>query len=286
MFVINNLRFVDVHLRDLRYFVAVAEELNFTRAAKRLYVSQPALSRQIAKLERDLRLALLTRDRRTVELTAAGDELLERARRILADWDEARRVASDAAARSAAVLRIGQQTSIGRNIVEQLVDQMRTRRPTWRIELRQVGWDDPSAGLDDGTADVALCWLPVVDATRYRTCVLTSEPIVIAVPSGHDIARHSGVDFTTIANEPLLALPNDAGPLRDFWLAVHARNGDEPAIAGTVTTADETLEAVTAGLGSVDVGWQRRAVQTARRELRSRHRPPTLTARPRLASRR
>lgn len=249
-FVINSLSAVDVHLRDLRYFVAVAEELHFTRAAQRLYVSQPALSRQIAKLERDLRVTLLNRDRRTVELTDAGTELLDSARRLLADWDEAQRAASDAAATAAAVLRIGQQTSIGRNILEQLVAQLRTRRPTWRIELRQVTWDDPTAGLDDGTTDIALCWLPVLDDDSFHTCVLASEPIVIALPSTHHLAQQSMVEFAAIEHEPLLALPTDAGPLRDFWLAVHARNGVAAPVAGTVTTADETLDAVAAGLGA------------------------------------
>jgi DNA-binding transcriptional LysR family regulator len=80
---------MDVHLRDLRYFVAVAEELHFTRAAERLFVSQPALSKQIRQLERDLRVMLLQRDHRTVSLTPAGAALLPTAQALLRDWEAA-----------------------------------------------------------------------------------------------------------------------------------------------------------------------------------------------------
>ena len=79
---------MDAHLRDLRYFVAVAEELNFTRAAERLHISQPALSKQIRGLETTLRVQLFLRDRRQVSLTAAGEALLNVARSLLDRWDE------------------------------------------------------------------------------------------------------------------------------------------------------------------------------------------------------
>jgi DNA-binding transcriptional LysR family regulator len=92
---------MDTHLRDLRYFVAVAEELHFTRAAKRLFVSQPALSKQIGHLEQSLKVQLFQRDRRRVELTAAGRELLWHARELLRQWDEAQQAVARAAARDA-----------------------------------------------------------------------------------------------------------------------------------------------------------------------------------------
>jgi DNA-binding transcriptional LysR family regulator len=105
---------MDAHLRDLRYFVAVAEELNFTRAAERLHLSQPALSKQIRGLEATLRAQLLRRDRRQVELTAAGAALHAVARSLLQDWDDGVAVVGDAAAQDARVLRAGTLTSIGR----------------------------------------------------------------------------------------------------------------------------------------------------------------------------
>jgi DNA-binding transcriptional LysR family regulator len=92
---------MDAHLRDLRYFVAVAEELNFTRAAERLHLSQPALSKQIRGLETTLRAQLFRRDRRQVELTAAGAALHAVARNLLQDWDDGVAMVGDAAAQDA-----------------------------------------------------------------------------------------------------------------------------------------------------------------------------------------
>jgi hypothetical protein len=107
---------MDAHLRDLRYFVAVAEELNFTRAAERLHISQPALSKQIRGLETALRARLFLRDRRQVSLTAAGTVLLNVARPLLDRWDEGTSAVASAVAAEARRLRIGTLTSIGRDL--------------------------------------------------------------------------------------------------------------------------------------------------------------------------
>ena len=101
---------MDVHLRDLRYFTAVAEELHFRKAAERLFVSQPVLSRQIARLEQDLKARLFIRDRRSVQLTSAGEALLHRARNLLEDWDAATKEVTTLARKEQSVLVIGLQT--------------------------------------------------------------------------------------------------------------------------------------------------------------------------------
>jgi DNA-binding transcriptional LysR family regulator len=145
---------MDVHLRDLRYFVAVAEELHFTRAAARLFVSQPALSKQIAQLERQVGARLLDRDRRGVSLTPAGEALLTRAREPLAGWDTAQHEVSAAAALADAVLVVGMSTGVARNIVPEAMRRFAERRPGWRVQLRQVDWTDPTAEVT--TADEAL----------------------------------------------------------------------------------------------------------------------------------
>src|ERR671931_2722555 len=107
---------MDVHLRDLRYFVAVAEELHFTRAAERLHVSQPALSKQIRLLERHLRAPLFVREPRSVRLTPVGAELLAHARDVLDRWDAGLAVVNEVAASDRRVLVVGIHTSVGRDL--------------------------------------------------------------------------------------------------------------------------------------------------------------------------
>src|SRR6516162_892368 len=220
---------MDAHLRDLRYFVAVAEELNFTRAAERLHLSQPALSKQIRSLETTLRAQLFRRDRRQVELTAAGAALHAVARNLLQDWDDGVAMVGDAVAQDARVLRLGTLTSIGRGLYPAIIDEFAKRQPGWRVELHSYGWGDPTAGLRDGAADAAFVWLPV-DAAEIETVVLATER-----------------RFSELINEPVAALPASAGAQRDFWLATDARAGSPPHVAAEVSAADEKLEIISAG---------------------------------------
>jgi DNA-binding transcriptional LysR family regulator len=240
---------MDVHLRDLRYFVAVAEELHFTRAAERLFISQPALSKQVTQLERQLRVRLLVRDRRSVALTAAGEALLAHARTLLAGWDTAQHEVADAAARAEAVLVVGFSTSVGRNILPAVSARFTERRPGWRLQLRQVDWDDPTAGVADHTSDVAYMWLPVPGVERFGRMVVATEERHVALPADHRLAGLEVVPFDELLDEPFLALPASTGALREHWLAVAERGGREPVIAAEVTNADETFEAVANGIG-------------------------------------
>ena len=240
---------MDVHLRDLRYFVAVAEELHFTRAAERLFIWQPALSKQIAQLERQLRVQLLVRDRRSVALTAAGEALVARAAELLAAWDATQHEVAEAAALAEAVLVVGFSTSVGGNILPPVTARFRERRPGWRLQLRQVDWSDPTARVADHTSDVAYVWLPVPDADTYAMLVVATEDRHVALPSDHRLAGSELVKFDALVDEPFLALPASAGLVRDYWLGVDQRAGRPATIAGEVATPDETFEAVANGMG-------------------------------------
>ena len=237
---------MDVHVRDLRSFVAVAEELHFTRAAERLFISQPALSKQIRRFERTMRVELLERDRRTVSLTAAGHALLPHARRLVDAWEEARR--ATLAAASQAVLTVGVATSVGRGLLFRATRRFADEHPTARLEIRQVAWTDPTAGLADATSDVALVWLPV-PGSDIAFEELISEPRWVALPADHPLAGRERIAFDDLLDEPFLALPDSAGELRDFWLAVDHRGGRPVRTGRRCTNADETLEAVASGLG-------------------------------------
>ena len=242
---------MDVHVRELRYFVAVAQELHFTRAAERLFVSQPALSKQIRSLEEHLRVDLFARDRRSVSLTPAGEALLPAAREVIAVWDAAQQAVADAAATAAAVLRIGFSTSVGRELLPRIQRHFARVRPNWRLALRQVDWGDPTGGLGDGSSDVAIVWLPVPAADRFAQLVLVEEPRHVALRADHPLAGRREIEFASLLDEPFLALPEDAGSPREYWLGVEHRAGRPARIGGIVTNAEETFEAVLAGLGVV-----------------------------------
>ncbi|WBB59437.1 LysR substrate-binding domain-containing protein [Streptomyces sp. WMMC500] len=239
---------MDVHVRDLRYFAAVAEELSFTRAAERLYVSQPALSKQIRALERQLGFPLFERRARAIALTPQGAALLPAARELAAGWAEAVRAARTAG--PVASLAVGMQTAVGRDLQREVLSRFRERG--WRISLRLVNWEDPTAGLAGGAADAAFCWLPVPGVGAELTAkVLAREERWVALPLRHRFADRTEVAFAELLDEPFVALPHSAGPLRDFWLGTAERGGREPVVALEASSPEEVFEAVGAGLGVV-----------------------------------
>ncbi|MER5180323.1 LysR substrate-binding domain-containing protein [Streptomyces sp. NPDC002896] len=241
---------MDVHGRDLRYFVAVAEELHFTHAAERLYVSQPALSKQIRALERQLGTPLFERDRQGVALTAAGAALLPHARRVLDAWSEASAAVEHAKAAQRSTLVVGMSTSPGRGgLLPAIRSRFTGAHPQAVVRLRQVTWEDPSAGLSSSESDVAFVWLPLPDQERYAWTVVAEEPRLVALPDAHPLASHEEIDFADLLDEPFLALPESAGPLRDYWLATDARGGRPPRIGAEIASTEETYEALVGGLG-------------------------------------
>ncbi|MFD0367274.1 LysR substrate-binding domain-containing protein [Streptomyces sp. NPDC127114] len=240
----------DVHGRDLRYFLAVAEELHFTRAAERLYVSQPALSKQIRALERQLGAPLFDRDRHGVRLTDVGTALLPHARAVLAAWDEAEGAVRAAREEARGTLVVGMSTSPGRGgLLPAIRSRFTEAHPRARTRLRQIGWEDPTAGLADGSSDVAFVWLPLAGAERFRWVVVATEPRLVALPEDHPLAARERIAFAELLDEPFLALPDTGPELRDYWLALDARDGRPPVVGAEIASADETYEALVGGLG-------------------------------------
>src|SRR5579884_3586033 len=133
---------MDVDTRLLRTFTAVAEEGNLTRAAQRLFVSQPALTKQIRQLEARVGARLFTRLHAGMALTPAGRALAERAPALLAEWDRALREVAEAAR----VLRVGFLASAANDATPRIIAAFAERRPGWRVEMRQAPWSDPTAG--------------------------------------------------------------------------------------------------------------------------------------------
>ncbi|MDA2893453.1 LysR family transcriptional regulator [Mycolicibacterium sp. BiH015] len=239
---------MDVDTRLLRYFTAVADELNYTRAAERLYVSQPALSKQLARLERQLGVQLFERTSRRVVLTKAGETLLPLARRTVSDWQEALGVTRAAARAQRAVLTVGFIASAANEFTPAIVDQFARRRPGWRVELRQGEWADPTAGLRDGSSDAALIRVPIPDPNGLTMYTLLSEPRCVALPIGHPLTERNELSVTDLLEQPFVAT---RGPAcwRDWWLAAECRGGHRPIVAIEVNSPDEWLAAITSGAG-------------------------------------
>jgi DNA-binding transcriptional LysR family regulator len=232
--------------RALRYFVAVAEELHFTRAAERLYIAQPALSEQIRRLEGEVGVELLRRTTRKVELTAAGEQFLLRARRILAEADEALAEASRAARGETGSLRVAAGATAGLAEVPRVLREFREARPLVHLDLRQSDWEDLSGGLRTETVDAAFVWLPF-EHDGLSFAALRAEPRVVALEAGHPLAAERVLRMEQLVDEPWPWADTDPVALA-FWTCMDYRNGAAARRGPTIRSMEGMLEAVRAGL--------------------------------------
>lgn len=240
---------MDVDTRLLRYFAAVAEEGNLTRAARRLFVSQPALTKQVRQLEERLGVPLFSRSRAGMTLTEPGAALAARVPALLGEWDRVLRETRGAARRAARVLRVGFLASAANEATPAIIAAFAERRPGWRVEMRQAAWSDPTAGLTAGDVDAALLRLPFPGQDALRVEVLFTEPRCVALPAGHPLAARDEIPFLALVDEPFVAAPPETGAWRDFWLGVEERAG-RPVRVGAVTEhPDDWLSAIANGYG-------------------------------------
>ncbi|CAM5509634.1 LysR family transcriptional regulator OS=Streptomyces alboniger OX=132473 GN=CP975_18280 PE=3 SV=1 [Streptomyces alboniger] len=226
---------MDLDLRKLRYFVAVADQLHFGHAADELHIAQPVLSRQIRALEQDLGASLFTRDRHGVALTDAGRELLANAGPLLASAHAARRRVS-AAARGGRRLTVGFRAGIP---VIPAARAFEERHPDVVVDVQRIEGDDQALMLLDGRIDVGYVRLPI-DEAGLRVTPLYTEPRVAVLPAGHPLAGKEEVTEADLAGEPLVW---HADPSTQPTTRPH------PNAGYLVRGVDETLEHVAAGRG-------------------------------------
>lgn len=191
-------------LDQIRCFVAVAEELHFGRAAERMQMTQPPLSRQIQKLERNLRVVLLDRDHRTVELTAAGRAFLAESRELLAAAERAPATARSIASGQEGVVRIGFTAAAGFGILGELLTSISEALPKVSLELSELVTRQQAAALLEGSLDLGLA-RPPFDAETFRSHLLLAEDLVLAVPADHPLTAVRGrIQYEDLQGVPLI----------------------------------------------------------------------------------
>jgi DNA-binding transcriptional LysR family regulator len=226
----------------------VADQLNFTTAAKRLHIAQPALSRQIQALESELGIELFERNRRSVSITEAGELLLPVVQKIIRDFDVAVGAAATAQRSKEMVLRVGFASAAMCAISSPTIQRFGQQRPGWRVTMVQSNWDDPTSGVSNGRTDVAFVRLPIYDDALI-SMELISEPHQLAIPAEHRFADRGFIEFDELLDEPFVAITAASGAWRDWWLMTHLRGGVVPIIGAEVETPDEWFAAISNGAG-------------------------------------
>lgn len=234
-----------MNLSDLRYLVAVADHRHFGRAAEACFVSQPTLSTQIKKLERELGVELFERHPRQVLLTAAGEQVLQHARQAVAEAEAIREVARQARDPESGSLRLGVFPTLGPYLLPHVVPAVHERFPSLELLLVEEKTEVLLQRLQEGKLDVAVLALPV-EGDHLATEALFEEDFVLAVPSDHPLARsRRKVDLSVLAGEQLLLL-EEGHCLRAQALSVcHLHGAGERA--GFRATSLETLRQMVAG---------------------------------------
>ena len=242
---------MQVELRQLRYFVAVAEELHFRRAAQRLLLTQPALSHQIARLERELGVRLLERDRRGVALTSAGTILLQGARRALREVDQTLAAVLWTSGVTSHAVRIGYPAFAAR-VVHGLVETFRDRHPQMWVDEHQLQSRRVHAALLDHTLDVGFLNLTAGD--RLRTFPVIPERLTVLLPAVHPLSEHDRIPLRQLAHETLLmADPRSAPGYHAAITACCQQAGFRPTTipldADATSTLKELAQTVAKGQG-------------------------------------
>jgi DNA-binding transcriptional LysR family regulator len=237
-----------VELRHFRYFIAIAEELHFGRAAARLRVAQPSLSQQVKQLEQELGVELLARTRRNVTLTEPGRLFLVEARHTVRQAANAARVARRAAAGDVGRLRVGYGDAALWGVLPAVLRAYRERHPGVALTLRELLPAQQMAGLRAGTLDVGIG--PPTTAPSVDTHPFSDDPFVVALPAEHPLAARPAIELADLARERWVLVPTRApSRIGDVVLTACAAAGFTPRVDQEARQLDALVALVSAGLG-------------------------------------
>ena len=236
-------------LRQLRYFVAVAEELHYGHAAQRLRIAQPALSRQIQALEKDLLVQLLFRNRRRVQITPAGQVFLDRARQILARADEAVLAAQRAGGGVSGTLNLGFVGSATYDVLPGVLREFLQAAPHVDLTLSEMTVHAQIEALSEKRIDIGLLRLPAkTEGLVFRT--IAREPLYVALPSSHRLAHLPAVPMSALSAEPFVLYPDHPRPSwTEFIIGLCEQAGFRPVVVQRTVEIQTTLSLVAAGIG-------------------------------------
>jgi DNA-binding transcriptional LysR family regulator len=238
-----------VKLHQLRYFIAVADELHFRRAAERLHMSQPPLSEAIRELEATIGAQLLERSRRRVALTAAGEVLLRDARALLGDLDRALETARRIGTGQAGRLRLSFVGSALYGVVPDLLRAFSLERPDIELQLQERSTTEQLAALAAGDLDIGFVRAPAA-AEGLTSQTIMREPTVAALPGGHPLSTLKRIPVARLSTEPFVLFPREQAPeLHDAIMSAIAADGRLPRIVQEVAEMQTIIGLVASGMG-------------------------------------
>jgi DNA-binding transcriptional LysR family regulator len=237
-----------MELRQIRYFTVLADELSFTRAARRLHISQPPLSFQIASLEVELGARLFDRTSRSVALSAAGQAFLPHAQAVLARLDEARSHVTRVASGLEGRVKVGLAGSHFLGPFPQFIQQFRLQRPDVDVALNEMKPSDHLQALRDGQLDLCVSRNPLNDA-QISAALLWHDPVVVALPPGHRLASRSQLGLAELHDEDFVFLRLDSSSFAMRLFDACVQSGFAPRIVQQVVEVPAALNLVAAGLG-------------------------------------
>lgn len=238
-----------MELRHLRYFIAVAEELHFGKAAEKLHIAQPPLSQQIKALEEELGVQLLLRNKRKVELTPAGALFLKEARSTVQQSERAKRIAVEASQGIRGTLKIGFVTSSCYSVLPKAVRCFRRTHPLIDLEIMEMVPSRQVEAVLNQEIDAGIL-RPPVKHPRIQSQSFFSEHLCLAVPSAHRLASEKSVRLQQLAEEAFVLFPQHHGPgIYDVILQACQEAGFVPNISYSPNEMQTVLAYVAAGLG-------------------------------------
>lgn len=238
-----------IELRHLRYFIAVAEELHFGRAADRLHIAQPPLSQQIRQLEQELGFQLFYRTKRSVVLTEAGQVFLVECRRLLRQLDQAVELGRQVSRGERGQLVIGFVGSAAYNVLPGLLRSFRAQVPDVDLELHELTTDQQLPWLRENRLDLGFV-RPPIEESEFNLMTILQEPLVAAVPETHPLAQQAQISLKSLATEAFILFPRPLAPgLYDQIISLCQQGGFSPHVVQEAIQMQTIVSLVAAEMG-------------------------------------